>query len=440
MQRDLFNEAFVRSAATTLETVKFGMEEILSGENYEALDKIFSLAKKQKYVSVIVLTVNENEVLAKYPETGGPTQQQLEQLSKNPSIYDSLYILTTSYKSTLFSGKLFIGFTTKAMRDYEEKTLSNVGISNLLILIVLILGIVAITTNVTKPLENLLHATERIRKGDLNFRADDSKGGIEVTSVSRAFNQMISDLTKTQKELAAELSEAGRLVFSILPEPIHKPIDIEWRFIPSKELGGDAFGYHFIDNNNIAIYLIDVAGHGVGASLLAVSVINMLRTQSLGGTDFCDPQKVLYALNEAFQMDMHGDQFFTIWYGVIDLKSFQINFSCGGHPPAVLIRNENGIAKAFTLGTVNHFIGMMKDNSFSSDTFQLKKGDSLFVYSDGITELLKSDKRIVNQDEFMQAVKNFGPRSLDELLIYLRDQQRDKIFTDDCSIVKVSLV
>lgn len=417
--------------------MKFGMEEILSIESYETLDGIFALAKKEKYVNLIVLTVNNKEVLAKYPETIGLTTEQLETLSKNPSIYDSLYVLSTPYKSKLFSGNLFIGFTTAAIREYERKTLSNVGISNLLILIVLILGIAAITTNVTKPLENLLHATERIRKGDLNFRADEKKGGVEVTSVSKAFNQMISELTDTQKELAEELSEAGRLVFSILPEPMHAPIDIEWRFIPSKELGGDAFGYHFIDKNNLAIYLIDVAGHGVGASLLAVSVINMLRTQSLGGADFLNPSRVLYSLNEAFQMEMHGDQFFTIWYGVLNIESFQMNYCSGGHPPAVLTRNENGAAETFLLGTRNNFIGMMKNNSFASDTFQMKKNDYLFIYSDGVNELLTPDNKIMSQQEFLLSVKDFGPRSLDELLMHLRDKQQDQVFTDDCSIIKI---
>jgi sigma-B regulation protein RsbU (phosphoserine phosphatase) len=69
--------------------------------------------------------------------------------------------------------------------------------------------------------------------------------------------------------LNQELADAADYVRTILPKPITEgPIRTDWRFVPSTSLGGDAFGYHMVDENHFAIYLIDVSGHGVGAALL----------------------------------------------------------------------------------------------------------------------------------------------------------------------------
>ncbi|MFY8215445.1 MAG: response regulator, partial [Chthoniobacterales bacterium] len=81
-------------------------------------------------------------------------------------------------------------------------------------------------------------------------------------------------IEETQDRLKHELDEAARYVRSIIPEPITTPVHIDWRYIPSTELGGDAFGYHMIDDSHLAIYLLDVCGHGVGASLLSVTAMN----------------------------------------------------------------------------------------------------------------------------------------------------------------------
>ena len=110
----------------------------------------------------------------------------------------------------------------------------------------------------------------------------------------------------------------------------------DWRFIPSAELGGDSFGYHWLDDEHFAFYLLDVSGHGVGSALLSVSAMNALRSQALPQTDFRLPGQVLGALNNAFQMDQQNGLFFTIWYGVYHKPTRRLDFSGGGHPPGLL--------------------------------------------------------------------------------------------------------
>jgi len=126
----------------------------------------------------------------------------------------------------------------------------------------------------------------------------------------------LRQIEETQKRLEEELQEAAKYVISILPAPMEKPFPISWAYDPSTELGGDSFGYHWIDDTHFGIYLLDVCGHGVGAALLSVAAINVLRSGSLKEVDFLDPAQVLAGLNDTFQMERHNNMYFTIWYGV----------------------------------------------------------------------------------------------------------------------------
>ena len=168
-------------------------------------------------------------------------------------------------------------------------------------------------------------------------------------------NEAYNELLKSQQALASELARAADHVASLLPPPIMDgPIQTEWYFVPSTQLGGDSFGYHWIDENHFAMYLLDVCDHGVGSALLSVSALNVLRSQSLPDTDFRIPDKVLSGLNEAFQMEDHNNLYFTIWYGVLDTKTDILTYSSGGHPPAFLF---TGTDSATALITKNFLIG-----------------------------------------------------------------------------------
>ena len=144
-------------------------------------------------------------------------------------------------------------------------------------------------------------------------------------------------LVKSQQQLASELSEAAEYVTSLLPEKLSTPVATDWRYIPSSQLGGDSFGYHWIDDDHLAIYLLDVCGHGVGAALLSVSVLNFLRSGTMHEEEARKPSSVLAHLNTTFLMGRHNDMYFSLWYGVYNTRRQELEFSSGGHPPAILL-------------------------------------------------------------------------------------------------------
>ncbi len=247
------------------------------------------------------------------------------------------------------------------------------------------------------------------------------------------------------KQLNGELSEAAGYVKKILPQPVTKgSIRTNWRFIPSTSLGGDAFGYHKVDEDHFAVYLIDVSGHGVGAALLSVSVINMLRSQSLPSTDFKDPQQVLQALNLAFPSESHKDMFFTIWYGVYNLNTRELTYASAGHPPAILCSDATSSdCKIDLLKTPNFVVGAIGEAAYNKSKCNVEKGGTLYIFSDGVYEVEKSDGSMWCFKEFAEYLKTIKLENkpiLDRLYEYARNLGKSDRFEDDFTILEVAFV
>jgi len=208
-----------------------------------------------------------------------------------------------------------------------------------------------------------------------------SKGYINLLQRNEAY----AALLESRQAMAAELAQAADYVVSLLPAPIPEgPITTAWRFFPSTQLGGDCFGYHWIDEDHFAVYLLDVCGHGVGPALLSVSAFNSIRSQTLPNTDFVWPEQVLSALNTAFPMDANNGLYFTIWYGVFNQRTRRLRFASGGHPPAFLVSSDGNLSQ---LITGNLIIGGMPDIDYSADETTVDKGARLYVFSDGVYEV-----------------------------------------------------
>jgi serine phosphatase RsbU (regulator of sigma subunit) len=190
----------------------------------------------------------------------------------------------------------------------------------------------------------------------------------------------------TADELARDLQRAADYIRSMLPPPVRQgPVRTEWFFQPSAQLGGDAFGHLKIDDDHFAGYLLDVSGHGIGAAVHTVAVLNVLRQMALPGVDFVDPGQVLAKLNAMFPMDQHGGLFFTMWYGVYRVSTRQLFFASAGHHPAYLVDAQR--LGAQPLQTRNPMIGAMPDRTFLQSSVAVPEGALLHVFSDGVFEV-----------------------------------------------------
>lgn len=257
-------------------------------------------------------------------------------------------------------------------------------------------------------------------------------------------NAAYEKLDESQKILRQELAEAAAYVRTLLPTPIEGVVKAKSRFVPSTTLGGDAFGYYWLDDDHFAFYLLDVCGHGVGAALLSISVMNVLRSQTLPNTNFFQPANVLASLNESFQMENHNNMFFTIWYGVYNKKERTLTYSSGGHPPAIYFAEDpcrgNGSIKGQELQTPGLVIGGMTGIVFQEKKLEMKKGSWLYLFSDGVYEITKPNGDVLTLDEFIHVLSEPTPEgmeSLDRIGIYTQGLNGPGPYSDDYSIMEL---
>ena len=269
------------------------------------------------------------------------------------------------------------------------------------------------------------------------------RAGLRLYQSNQKLQVLAQDLQVQKQALESELAEAAEYVRSLLPKPITGEIDIDSRFLPSRHLGGDCFDYYWLDPDYLLIYLLDVSGHGLSSALPSVTMFNLLRSQSLSGANFYQPDQILRVLNEFFQMDNQNNQYFTIWYGVYNRKNRSLLYSSAGHPPAILLSgsnpNDRQVQKLKTRGTP---IGMMPNSKYSTEDCEIKSGSILYVFSDGIYEIRQQDGAVWTLDEFIdqlvQCDQVTDSNDLDYVLQQVQLVSHNAPFEDDCSLLRIA--
>jgi serine phosphatase RsbU (regulator of sigma subunit) len=191
--------------------------------------------------------------------------------------------------------------------------------------------------------------------------------------------------------IARDLDRASQYVRALLPAPLlHGPVRTTWLFQPSAQLGGDAFGYGPVDENHFAIYVLDVSGHGVGAAMHSVSVLNVLRQRALSA-NLCEPADVLTSLNTIFGMEQHHDMYFTMWYGVYDIPQRTLRYAAAGHHPGYLVPAARDTA--VPLRTPGVMIGATRSARYHVDQTTVPSDSMLYLFSDGVFEVVTAEQR-----------------------------------------------
>jgi sigma-B regulation protein RsbU (phosphoserine phosphatase) len=264
----------------------------------------------------------------------------------------------------------------------------------------------------------------------------------KLESAHEKTNAALVERNQALIRINEQLSEAVDYVRTMLPRPVKEgPVRVDWKFIPSHSLGGDAFGYHWLDKDNFAIYLLDVSGHGVGAALLSVSVMNALRSETLHNTDFRKPEQVLASLNSAFPGEQNNDMFFTIWYGVYNKLSGDLTYASGGHPPALMF-DGMPFAKEdmYLLRTKNYVIGGMPDVKYRKRVQKVNSPSCMYLFSDGVYEIPKTDGSMWQFNDFAKFVQQPGNGSqsdIERIFQHARKINQFDSFEDDFTIVQV---
>ena len=263
---------------------------------------------------------------------------------------------------------------------------------------------------------------EELKYDDPDIHTNDEMESLS-DSLTDMFNNMknyMSDLvtvTKEKERIGSELTVATKIQADMLPKifpafPGRNEFDLYASMDPAKEVGGDFYDFFMLDDHRIGLVIADVAGKGVPAALFMVISKTLLKNRALmGGT----PSEIVGYVNEQLNEGNEADMFVTIWYAEFDLftgKGIAVN---AGHEHPAIYRAETG---RYELDVYRHspICGTMPGMSFREHEFELKPGDRMFVYTDGLPEATNAQKELFGTDRMLKVLNSNTDATVHELL------------------------
>ena len=293
--------------------------------------------------------------------------------------------------------------------DYVIERLKKVQIYALMIGFVIFaissLIVVLIARSITQPLATLTKITTDIAGGNLDIELPPVKSAQEVRQLADAFRHMkvslkdyIKQLTETtaaKERIESELKIAHDIQMSILPKifpPFPDRPDAFGLYAvikPAREVGGDFYDFFYIDDSHFCFVIGDVSGKGVPASLFMAVTKTLIKGHAAGAAD---PGRILTKVNNDLSDENDACMFVTIFLGILNIKTGEILYANGGHNPPVII--NGGGAADFLNVPRDIVVGAATGYQYKTDSATLKPGDSIFTYTDGVTEAMNGKEEL----------------------------------------------
>jgi sigma-B regulation protein RsbU (phosphoserine phosphatase) len=263
-------------------------------------------------------------------------------------------------------------------------------------------------------------------------------------------------LLAAQKIINADLKVAERIQRRLLPHHSSSllGVAIDGLFCPSNHVSGDIYNFFLLDEHHIGFYSIDVAGHGVAAAMMSLTLSQLLIPEIKSGNPvkYSLPVSPYYkitmpvscvvdALNQQFQTDDTGTLYFTMVYGVIDTRQQRVELCQAGHPnPIYMAHNQ----PAQFVGDGGFPVGITSDAYYDNTSVDYAQGDRLFFYSDGITECMNNDGEMFGEARLLAFIENNRAVSVRDMLATLEQElitwHGSAKFDDDISILTMMML
>lgn len=265
----------------------------------------------------------------------------------------------------------------------------------------------------------------------------------QILALEQQLSKANAELLRNAQRLQEELSAAAKIQEAFLPTslPPIAGVEFAWVFQPCAELAGDALNIVPLDAEHVAVYVLDVTGHGVAASLLAVAAARVLTSAGADSVliDKSDhqpsgPARVATRLDRRFVWDSAIGQFITLFYAVLHVPSRRLTYVSCGHPPAIRV-SAAGVATPLNGSGMPIGLG----GQYETHSVQLDPADRVFLYTDGVTEARNPDGTLFQTERLMQALTAGATSTLQASIDLLRERlkrwQSDLPQKDDISLL-----
>jgi serine phosphatase RsbU (regulator of sigma subunit) len=292
-----------------------------------------------------------------------------------------------------------------AVSDLQRSAAVNAGFGFGLIVLALV-GIVPLSSRLTRNLESLSEGVNRIAQGDYAARVQ-VKASDEVGRLAKAFNQMAADVEAHQRSMVErerirhELELGRQIQHDMLPQvPLKLGLtEVRGVSVPAREVGGDFFNYFLLTNGTVALLVGDVSGKGVGAALLMANIQASLRTRLSLGQDLAS---LAQELDRDIESSTPGPVYATLFVGIFDPATRLLRCVNAGHNPQYVIRHGGGLERLESTGLP---IGLLAGLGYTEQRVQLEAGDLLFFYTDGCVEAEDTSGEMFGMDRLDETLR-----------------------------------
>lgn len=357
-----------------------------------------------------------------------------------------------SYSEVGVAGLMVTSFVDKKAALAAVDVLLRQSLMFFLIVIsaTMIVAVIA-SRGMTYALSNLSDATLKVAQGDFDVRVNDRAGG-EIGLLATSFNAMAGEVSRLMKETAekarmeSELATARAVQETLFPEPNASigTVEISGHYQPASECGGD-WWFYCENGDKVYIWIGDATGHGAPAALLtsAARAVASVITQG-------PPLPVsdcLAILNHAICDTSKGQMMMTFFIGCIDKVTGEFSYANASHePPYLLNRPEAGVEPKrdsfIPLNAVNNpRLGERMDCSFRETSIQLKPGDTIILYTDGVVDVKNPERKSLGERRFLKslaktlAVNPATQEAMGEVTASIEEFRSDEPLEDDVTLI-----
>ena len=285
----------------------------------------------------------------------------------------------------------------------------------------------------------------------MSFVSSQIASAIERKQAEEESRRYTEQLAAAHTRIKQDLEMSARIQQARLPKraPNAPGFEFAWLFDACEEIAGDMFNFIRLDEDRLGIYILDVSGHGIPAALLSMSLSRSLTAATDGsgallregpsGMEPASPAEVAARMNRRYPMSTETNQYFTMLYGILDIRDHSFTFCRGGHPAPILVNKDGARELDEALGPA---IGILPNASFTESTVRLEPGDRLFLFTDGVDEAANQTGEEFGLPRILEALaEEAGDEAVDQQVRHLRQKVKDFGETvrqeDDITIVAI---
>jgi sigma-B regulation protein RsbU (phosphoserine phosphatase) len=243
---------------------------------------------------------------------------------------------------------------------------------------------------------------------------------------------LLKEAEKNRNRLAAlqnELDIAREIQAAMVPQkfppfPNRKEFEVFANMIPAKKVGGDFYDFFFVDADHLGFVIGDVSGKGVPAALFMAVSRTLIKSTAIRSSSTAD---CLSQVNKLLRAEKTNAMFVTVFYGILNTQTGEVEYSNGGHNPPLIIRSDQKIRQSEL--TDNFVVGAISSTEYHVKKIHLQPGDSILLHTDGVTEAMNQKNEQYSEERLIQCLENQNNLSVVEMVQKLSENV--SVFTAD---------